>query len=309
MDQRDVLQKKFRIFIWLSLFVLIMEVAGGLYANSLALISDAGHVLIDLLALLLAYFAMRLTQRGTTKTFTFGYYRAEILAAIANGIILILLTLFIFYQSYQRFLTVQKINGPEMFVIASIGFIANLYVVIRMQKEEKGNLNVRGAYLHVLSDTVSSVGVVIAGVLIIVTGNYIFDPIMSALIGVFILISCLRLIRESTHILMEAVPENIDIQKVSEDIQNIACVKEVHDLHIWSIASDVYALNAHIILDTKDTNSLNQIISQINEMLKSKYNINHSVIQSECESCADANHHDASVSCFLDKDRVQKKSK
>ena len=285
MAQRDLLQKKFRIFIWLSSFVLIMEVVGGIFTNSLALMSDAGHVLIDLLALLLAYFAMRLTRRGTTKTFTFGYYRAEILAAVTNGVVLILLTLYIFYQSYLRFLSPQKINGPEMFAIAIIGLAANLYVVIKMQGDEKENLNVRGAYLHVLSDTVSSVGVVVAGVIIIVTGNYIFDPIVSALIGVVIFISCLRLIRESTHILMEAVPEHIDIQQVSQDIQKIPCVKEVHNLHIWSISSDVYALNAHILIDAKDTNSLNQIISQINEMLKSKYQITHSVIQSECERC------------------------
>jgi cobalt-zinc-cadmium efflux system protein len=285
MAQRDLLQKKFRIFIWLSSFVLIMEVVGGIFTNSLALMSDAGHVLIDLLALLLAYFAMRLTRKGTTKTFTFGYYRAEILAAVANGVVLILLTLYIFYQSYLRFLSPQKINGPEMFAIAIIGLAANLYVVIKMQGDEKENLNVRGAYLHVLSDTVSSVGVVVAGVIIIVTGNYIFDPIVSALIGVVIFISCLRLIRESTHILMEAVPEHIDIQQVSQDIQKIPCVKEVHNLHIWSISSDVYALNAHILIDAKDTNSLNQIIVQINEMLKSKYQITHSVIQSECERC------------------------
>lgn len=285
MAQRDLLQKKFRIFIWLSSFVLIMEVVGGIFTNSLALMSDAGHVLIDLLALLLAYFAMRLTRKGTTKTFTFGYYRAEILAAVTNGVVLILLTLYIFYQSYLRFLSPQKINGPEMFAIAIIGLAANLYVVIKMQGDEKENLNVRGAYLHVLSDTVSSVGVVVAGVIIIVTGNYIFDPIVSALIGVVIFISCLRLIRESTHILMEAVPEHIDIQQVSQDIQKIPCVKEVHNLHIWSISSDVYALNAHILIDAKDTNSLNQIIGQINEMLKSKYQITHSVIQSECERC------------------------
>jgi cobalt-zinc-cadmium efflux system protein len=132
MAQRDLLQKKFRIFIWLSSFVLIMEVVGGIFTNSLALMSDAGHVLIDLLALLLAYFAMRLTRRGTTKNFTFGYYRAEILAAVTNGVVLILLTLYIFYQSYLRFLSPQKINGPEMFAIAIIGLAANLYVVIKM---------------------------------------------------------------------------------------------------------------------------------------------------------------------------------
>ena len=287
MIQRDALQKKFRIFIYLSLFVLVMEVAGGFFTNSLALLSDAGHVLIDLLALLLAYFALRLSKKGPTQQFTYGYYRAEILAAVTNGVILILITLYIFYQSYLRFLSPQIIKGPEMFIIAIIGLFANLYVVIKMQSDEKKNLNVRGAYLHVLSDTISSVGVVIAGVLIIVTGNYIFDPIVSAMIGVFILIGCLRLIRESTHILMEAVPEHIDLQKVSDDIQKIMYVKEVHDLHIWSIASDVYSLSSHILIDAKDVDSLNKIVSQINEMLKSKHKIFHTVIQSECEHCVD----------------------
>jgi len=288
MMQRDVLQKKFRIFIFLSSFVLLMEVGGGIYANSLALISDAGHVLIDLLALLLAYFAMRLSKRASTKEFTYGFYRAEILAAIANGIILIFLTLFIFYQSYLRFQQPQTINGPEMFIIAVIGLAANLYVVLRMQGDEKQNLNVRGAYLHVLSDTVSSIGVVVAGAFILVTGNYIFDPIMSALIGVFILVSCLRLIRESTHILMEAVPPHIDLLKVSSDIRKIPSVKEVHDLHIWSIGSDVYALSSHVLIDTKDVNSLNKIITEINDMLKTTYNITHTVIQTECEQCVNA---------------------
>ncbi|OGS39885.1 MAG: hypothetical protein A3K77_03930 [Euryarchaeota archaeon RBG_13_31_8] len=285
--QRDILQKKFRIFIYLSLFVLVMEVAGGIFTNSLALLSDSGHVLTDLLALLLAYFALRLSKKGPTQQFTYGYYRAEILAAVTNGVVLILITVYIFYQSYIRFLSPQIIKGSEMFIIAIIGLFANLYVVIKMQHDEKENLNVRGAYLHILSDTVSSVGVVIAGVLIIVTGNYIFDPIVSAMIGVFILIGCLRLIRESAHILMEAAPEHIDIQKVSDDIQKITCVKEVHDLHVWSIASDVYALSSHILIDAKDVNSLNKIVSQINEMLKSKYNITHTVIQSECEHCVD----------------------
>jgi cobalt-zinc-cadmium efflux system protein len=285
MMQRDVLQKKFRIFIFLSSFVLLLEVGGGIYANSLALISDAGHVLIDLLALLLAYFAMRLSKRASTKEFTYGFYRAEILAAIANGIILIFLTVFIFYQSYLRFQHPQTINGPEMFLIASIGLAANLYVVVRMQADERQNLNVRGAYLHVLSDTVSSIGVVVAGVLIIVTGNYIFDPIMSALIGVFILVSCLRLIKESTHILMEAVPPQIDLLQVSNAIRKIPSVKEVHDLHIWSIGSDVCALSAHVLIDTKDANLINTIITEINDMLKATYNITHTVIQTECDQC------------------------
>jgi cobalt-zinc-cadmium efflux system protein len=286
MISREVIQKKFRIFIWLSLFVLILEVAGGFVTNSLALFSDAGHVLIDLLALLLAYFAMRLSRRGTTEQFTYGYYRAEILAAMVNAIILFLLTLYIFYESYLRFLSPSPINGPEMFIIAVIGLAANLYVVLKMHGDERENLNVRGAYLHVLSDTISSIGVVVGGGLIIVTGNYIFDPLVSAAIGVFILVNCLGLVRESVRVLMEAVPKNIDLQRVSDDILQIPRVKEIHDLHIWSIASDVNALSAHILIDSEDMNSLNNIIAAINDMLKEKYGITHSVIQGECERCA-----------------------
>jgi cobalt-zinc-cadmium efflux system protein len=286
MIHREVIQKKFRIFIWLSLFVLILEVVGGFVTNSLALFSDAGHVLIDLLALLLAYFAMRLARRGTTERFTYGYYRAEILAAMVNAIVLFMLTLFIFYEAYLRFLSPSAIKGPEMFVIAIIGLAANLYVVWRMHGDERENLNVRGAYLHVLSDTISSVGVVVGGALIIVTGNYIFDPLVSAAIGVFILVNCLGLVRESVHVLMEAVPKGMDLEKVSRDILQVPRVKEIHDLHIWSIASDVCALSAHILIDTEDMNSLNSIIAEINELLKTKYGITHSVIQGECERCA-----------------------
>jgi cobalt-zinc-cadmium efflux system protein len=286
MIHRDVIQKKFRVFIWLSLFVLILEVAGGIITNSLALFSDAGHVLIDLLALLLAYFALRLARRGTTEQFTYGYYRAEILAAMANAIILFFLTLYIFYASYQRLLSPSPIKGPEMFVIAVIGLAANLYVVLKMHGDEKENLNVRGAYLHVLSDTISSIGVVIGGLLIIITGNYLIDPLVSAAIGVFILVNCLGLVRESVRILMEAVPKGMDLQQVSEDILQVPRVKEIHDLHIWSIASDVCALSAHVLIETEDMNSLNSIIAEINDMLKRKYGITHSVIQGECERCA-----------------------
>ena len=287
MMPRDILQKKFIIFILLSLFILLIELVGGIFTNSLALLSDAGHVLIDLLALILAYFSIRLSQKVATKKFTFGFYRAEILVAIINGSILIFVTLYILYESYIRFLSPQPIKGPEMLAIAIVGLLANLYVVIKMQGYEKENLNVRGAYLHVLSDTLSSVGVVIAGMLIVVTGNYIFDPIISAIIGLFILVGSLQLIRESTHILMEATPRNIDLEKLSKDIQKINGVKEIHDLHVWSISSDVFALSSHVLIDAKNIKSMNKIVSNINEMVKSKYNITHTVIQSECETCVD----------------------
>ena len=293
MTSRDILQKKFRVFIWLSFFILLMEIIGGIFTNSLALLSDAGHVLIDLLALVLTYFSIRLSQKAATKKFTFGYYRTEIFSAIINGVVLIFVTLYILYESYIRFLSPQAIKGPEMLIIAIVGFLANLYVVVKMQGYEKENLNVKGAYLHVLSDMLSSVGVIIAGIIIVATNNYIFDSIISAMIGLFILVQSLSLIRQSIHILMEATPKNINLDKLSDDIKKIDGVQEIHDLHIWSISSDVYALSSHILIEAKNITFMNKIVSNINEMIKSKYNITHSTIQSECETCIDgANKHD-----------------
>ena len=287
MVSRDVLQKKFRIFIWLTLFILVMEVAGGIFTNSLALLSDAAHVFVDLIAILLAYFSIRLSGKVPTKKFTFGYHRAEILTASVNGIILIFITFYIFYESYIRFLSPQPIKGLEMLVIAVVGLLANLYVAMKMQGYEKQNLNVRGAYLHVLSDLITSIGVIASAVLIFITNNYIFDSIISAVIGLFVLMQSLRLIKESTFILMESVPESINIEKLTKDIQSIKGVKEVHDLHVWSISSDVNALSSHILIDAKNMASMNNVVSKINGMVKEKYNITHTTIQSECESCVD----------------------
>lgn len=293
MNKKSDLEKKFRTFIVLSAFILLLELIGGIFTNSLALLSDAGHVLIDLLAFVLAYFSIRLSQKKATKKFTFGYHRAEILTAVINGAVLIFVTVYIFYESYSRFLAPRPIKGSEMLIISLIGLFANLYVVVKMQGYEKQNLNVRGAYLHVLGDTLSSVGVVIAGILIIVTGNYIFDSIISAIIGLIILVGSLRLLRESTHILMEATPKNIDLDDLSRDIQKINGVKEIHDMHVWSVSSNVYALSSHVLIDAKNIKSMNKIVSKINEMVKSKYNITHTAIQSECETCVDGrNKHD-----------------
>ena len=285
-SSRETLLKRFRLFIVLSAIILVIEVVGSVVTNSLALLSDAGHIIIDLASLTLSYFSLRLATRRATERFTFGYYRAEILAAVINGVALVLITFYILYEAYARFVHPQLVVGNEMLVFAVVGFVANLYVVLRMHGYEH-NLNVRSAYLHVISDTITSVGVVIVGILIIFTGNYIFDPIISVIISVVILYGSFKLIRESAFILMEATPSGIDLAKLQADMMRIERVKEVHDLHVWCISSDVLSLSSHILIDTNDATSINEIISRINEMLKTKYNISHSVIQAECECCAD----------------------
>lgn len=287
MTQKAELYKKFQLFIMLSFFILILELAGGFFTNSLALLSDSAHILVDLLALLIAYFSMHLSKRNSTEKFTFGYHRAEIFAAIVNGIVLIFVTLYIFYESYKRFLVPQEIKAPQMLAISIVGLLANFYVVTKM-RDEKQNLNVRAAYLHVLSDTVSSIGVVMAGFLVILTGNHIFDVIISAIIGLLILASSIGLLKESVHVLMEGAPQNINLKRLSNDIMKIKGVQEIHDLHVWSISSDVYALGSHILIDADSIKSMNKTVSRINSMLKSKYNIKYTTIQSECEKCAHA---------------------
>ena len=287
-SSRENLLKRFRLFIVLSAVILVIEVAGSIVTNSLALLSDAGHIVIDLASLALSYFSLRLATRKATEKFTFGYYRAEILAAIINGVALILITFYIVYEAYIRFVHPEHVMGNEMLVFAVVSFLANLFVVFRMQGYEH-NLNVRSAYLHVISDTITSVGVVITGILIILTGSYIFDPIISVIISIFILYGSAKLISESAVILMEASPAGIDLAKLEADITSVERVKGVHDLHVWSISSDVFYLSAHVIIDTNDAQSINEIITTINEMLKTKYNISHSVVQTECECCVDEN--------------------
>ena len=287
MVEREALQSRFRTFILLSAFILVLETAGGIFTNSLALLSDAGHVFIDLLALLLAFFAIRLARRKSTEKFSYGYYRAEILTSAMNGIVLVFITLVIFYESYLRLLSPQPVMGPEMLAVSIVGFIANLWVVARMHGYEHESLNVRGAYLHVLGDTMSSVGVIAAGLLMMATGNYIFDPIISAMIGFIILAGSFNLIKESVHILMEATPESVKLDEVERDIRGVRCVREVHDIHVWSISSDVYTLTAHVLIDAKDIRSMNRIVSEINRMLKEKHGIAHTVIQSECGRCVE----------------------
>lgn len=287
MISRNILQKQFKVFIILSLSILFLEIFGGILTNSLALLSDAGHVFVDIFALSLTYFSLWIARRKANERFSFGYYRAEILAAAINSFVLVLITIFIFYNAYHRFIHPQPVNGLKMFPFAIIGFFGNLYVVLKMARYENENLNIKAAYLHTLSDMFASIGVIIVSVLIMLTKNYIFDPIVSSLIGFIILFGAIKLIKDSTMVLMETMPANIKLDELSRDISNIPGVQEVHDIHIWSISSDIYALSSHVMIDALDIKSVNEIISRINNMLEKKYNITHTVIQSECEKCVD----------------------
>jgi cobalt-zinc-cadmium efflux system protein len=274
-----------KITLSLVLVIMVAEVIGGVLSNSLALLSDAGHMLTDALALGLSLFAMNLARRPPTPTRTFGYHRAEIMAALANGTILVLVSVFIFYEAYQRFPDLPSVKSPLMLIVASIGLIANLIGLFLLRRGSHKSINVKAAFWHVIGDTLSSVGVIIAGVIIYFTGWYIADPILAVVIGVVILWGAVRIVRESVDILLESVPEHVRIEKVTAAVKSVSGVEDLHDVHIWTITSGIYALSAHLRIADQTVSQSCDIVTKVNEVLAENYNITHTTLQLECESC------------------------
>ena len=279
----DYRRLKFTLAIVLG--IMVAEIIGGIFSGSLALLGDAGHMLVDTLALGLSLFAMTLARRPATATKTFGYHRFEILAALANGTILILVSIFIFYEAYQRLLEPPAIRTPLMLIIATIGLLANLGGLILLNKSSHRSLNLRAAFWHIMGDTISSVGVIIAGVIILLTGWFVADAIVAVLIGIIILWGAARIVSESADVLLEAVPRHITVATVIDTIRNVPGVNEVHDIHIWTITSNIYALSAHLVIDDQMVSGSVEIVRAVRQELAQRYNISHTTLQLECESC------------------------
>ena len=267
------------------LVVMVAEVIGGILSNSLALLGDAGHMLVDALALGLALFAITIARRPVTPTKTYGYHRVEIMAALVNGTILILVSIYIFYEAYQRFLDPPIIHTPLMLLVATIGLIANLTGILLLRGVSRRNLNIKAAFWHIVGDTISSVGVIVAGIIISVTGWRIVDPLIAVFIGCIILWGAVRLVSESVDILLEAVPRHIQVDKVIATIKNVSGVEEVHDIHIWTITSGMHALSAHLLIENQTITKSAEIVEKVNHDLAKYFDIRHTTLQLECESC------------------------
>jgi cobalt-zinc-cadmium efflux system protein len=268
--------------------VMVAEIVGGLLANSLALLSDAGHMLTDILALGMSLAAMRFAQRPPTSSKTFGFYRLEILAAFFNGMLLLFISFYIFYEAYHRLVEPRQIKGLFMLGIAVIGLLANGVGILILRKSALKNLNVKSAFFHVIGDTISSGGVILGSLVIIYTGWYMIDSLVSIFIGLLILIGAYGLVRESIHIFLEATPREIDMDKMVDDLLRIEGVKDVHHLHLWTITSGIYAMSAHVLIDDLLISKSNRILDEIERLLQTKYSMEHTTIQFESESCGDA---------------------
>ncbi|TCP28898.1 cobalt-zinc-cadmium efflux system protein [Scopulibacillus darangshiensis] len=266
----------------LTILILAAEIIGGIISNSLALLSDAGHVVTDLGAIGLSWFALKQADKPADEKRTFGYHRSGILAAFINGVTLIVITLVILWEAYQRFQTPHPIHSTWMFIGAGVGLIVNLYLGLGMRKEE--NLNVKSAVLHILGDAAASAGVIVGGIILYFTGWYYIDPILSVGIALLIAFSAWRIVTQTIGILMEGTPENVNIEEVTDAIQSVSGVENVHDLHVWSITSGKTALSCHLVLEGSMSVSDSQgILRKVEEKLKD-LTIGHTTIQIEDQS-------------------------
>lgn len=277
--------KRLGIALIITALVFLAELIGGLVSNSLALLSDAGHMLTDTMALGLALAAMYFSTRPATSKRTFGFYRLEILSALFNGSFLFLVALFIFFEAYQRFLYPAEIKSGIMLAVAGAGLIANLAGVLILARGSHDNLNIRGAFLHVVSDAISSCGVIIGGIIIYYTGWTMVDPILGIMIAILILRGAVMLVFESVNILLESTPKGIELEAVVADIKKVNGVKGLHDVHIWTITSGLNAISAHLLIDDALAGKSSEILGNIRRCLEDKYNIKHCTFQTECQSC------------------------
>jgi cobalt-zinc-cadmium efflux system protein len=264
----------------------VTELVGGWATNSLALLSDAAHVFSDLAALALSLFALWICTRAASESKTFGYYRAEILATLVNGVALWMIVFFILVEAWRRLDEPPAVMGGGMLAFALLGLAGNGFVALRLREHRAHSLNLRGAYLHVLTDLLGSVGAVLAAVVIVWTGWTVVDAAASLLIAVLILFSSWTLVREAVDVLMEAVPAHIDVDTLRRALERVPGTDEVHDLHVWSLTTGRYALSAHVVVngDTCDDPGDDQILAAMADLCAREFHIDHVTIQIEHES-------------------------
>lgn len=285
-DEKSVL----KISLILTFGFFFIELFGGIYTKSLALISDSFHMLLDSFALALTYFSLIISLKSKSDEKTYGYKRAEILSAFFNSLTLSILSLIIIFKAVLRIYKPVEIKKETLLSIAFLGLIVNLVNLFLLHKFQKKSLNIKSAYLHILSDSLGSIIVLTSAWLLYFTRKTYFDSIASIIISFLILITSSKLFIKTLNILMEGVPSNFNLKEVKEDLKNLPSVLDIHDLHIWSVTSSFPLITAHIVI--KEEKRGQEILEKANKILKEKYNINHSTIQIETtyqDKCEQAN--------------------
>lgn len=259
--------------------ILIAEVVGGILSGSLALISDAGHMFVDALSLFMSYIALAVSQRRPDERFTFGLQRVEILAALINGVTLLVVCAYIVYEGVQRFITPVEIDIPLMLVVATIGIAANIVSAVLLQHAH--TLNVRSAFLHVLGDLFSSVGILVAGIIMLFWDVPWLDPALSIVIAAVILISAYRLTSEALKVLLEAAPQDIPVQEIRDFLLAFDYVEDIHALHVWTITTGRTAMNCHVVLRHNNEDRADELLAELSREVRERFGIGHLTIQIE----------------------------
>ncbi len=269
----------------LTLTFVVVEGIAGCFANSLALLSDAGHNFADALALVFSWYALRMAHRPADARRTFGYHRVGVLAALVNAVSLVVLALLIFWEAAQRLESPQHVEAGLMIGVALAAVAVNGVISFWLHQAAKHDLNVRSAYLHMLGDAASALGVVAAGVVTALTGATIADPLVSFLIGGLILASSWGILREAVDVLLEAAPRGLDVDALAAALKDVPGVHNVHDLHVWTVASGVVACSCHLIVPEQTVRCGQQVLREAADLMRERFGVGHATIQVEVEGC------------------------
>jgi cobalt-zinc-cadmium efflux system protein len=289
-SEKDHTEKNLLISTLLNLTISIVEIAGGIFSNSLALISDALHNLGDTSALFIAYLANLISKKKYNPRKTFGYKRIEIIAALFNAVVLTVIIVYLFIEAFQRISNPEPIKGLIMFVVAVIGFLANLFSVLLLRKNAGDNINIRAAYLHLMGDTISSIIVIFTAVLIYFFDLFWIDPIITFLLGLYLLRETFLILKEALDILMQSTPHGLDLSEVKAALESIPQIDNIHHVHAWNLNDQEIQFECHIDLKSDLRLSETEAIKfMVQDVLLNKFNINHVTIQYEYNCCADKN--------------------
>lgn len=274
------MRRSLKIALFITAAFLVAEFLGALYTNSLALLADSGHMLTDVAALTLSLAAAWFSTRRATPQKTYGFYRVEILAALLNGVFLVLIALYIFYEAYTRLLNPQPVKAGWMLAVASMGLFANIVSGYLLFGTHQASLNVRGAFFHVLSDAIGSVGAIIASLAILLGGYTAADPTISAVVGVLILSSSWMLIRDAVDILLEGAPSHVNMVTLHDQLKCVDGVGSVHDLHVWTLTSGVLAMSCHVVM-AGGSFSHSAVLTRVKALARERFRIDHTTVQIE----------------------------
>jgi cobalt-zinc-cadmium efflux system protein len=277
--------RRLALSIALTLTFVLGEAAAGLWARSLALLSDAGHNFADALALVFSWWALRIARRPAHARLTFGYHRAGILAALVNALSLVVIALSIFWEAAARLRAPRPVAAGAMIGVAIVAMVLNTVISLWLRGEAKHDLNIKSAYLHMLGDAVSALGVVLAGIAIALTSSPIADPLISIAIGLMILASSWGILNESVNVLLEGVPKGMDMAALEEAIGEVPGVLGAHDLHVWTVGSGIIACCCHIVVTEQTVSSGQQVLRAVVQVLRERFRVAHATIQVEVEGC------------------------